>query len=387
MKFYMHAGSFNHGCEAIVRSTIEMQDDEVELFSEHPEEDIAVHLDKVCNIKLQGGKRSKTNPLFILCKAVELLLNNKNAKHWYAYKNLVESIKPGELCVSIGGDNYCYGANQYLIYLNRAINQRGGKTGLWGCSIEPDVLRDPEIIEDMKRYSFISARETITYQALKDAGLSNIHLYPDPAFTLKMEECELPISFGKGDVVGINLSPLVQKLDRSGTNVFDNYKKLISYILEETNLHIVLIPHVCKVGNDDREAMRLLMAEFPDQNRIIMVNEDGKMNCMQLKYIISKCRFLVAARTHASIAAYSTCVPTLVVGYSVKAKGIAKDLFGSWESKVIDISTLKSDCDLLNFFRKLEQDEELVKEHLCKIMPEYISDAGKAEILLMRGII
>lgn len=44
-------------------------------------------------------------------------------------------------------------------------------------------------------------------------------------------------------------------------------------------------------------------------------------SCGDLKGYISRCRFLVAARTHASIAAYSTGVPALVAGYSVKARG------------------------------------------------------------------
>lgn len=44
--------------------------------------------------------------------------------------------------------------------------------------------------------------------------------------------------------------------------------------------------------------------------------------CGDLKGYISRCRFLVAARTHASIAAYSTGVPALVAGYSVKARGL-----------------------------------------------------------------
>ena len=66
------------------------------------------------------------------------------------------------------------------------------------------------------------------------------------------------------------------------------------------------------------------MEKYKDSGRVCIVDD---CNCMQLKYDISKCRFFVGARTHATIAAYSTCVPTLVVGYSVKSRGIARDLF------------------------------------------------------------
>ena len=382
MKFYMHAGSLNHGCEAIVRSTAGMTDESVTLYSEHPAEDLAVHLDEICEVALQGGKRSKKNPVFILCKAAEVLLKNSNPKHWYAYRNVVDGATPGDLFVSIGGDNYCYGANPYLIYLNKALNKRGAKTGLWGCSIEPDSLKDPELVEDMKRYTFISARETITYDALKNAGLINIHLFPDPAFTLKKEECALPECMKDGNAVGINLSPLVQKLDASGQLVLENYVSLIQYILQETDMPVVLIPHVCKPGNDDRASMKVLMERFPGEKRIVMVNEDGVMNCMRLKYIISHCRFMITARTHASIAAYSTGVPTLVVGYSVKARGIAKDLFGTSDHYVIDIKEMKAAGDLLNCFQYVSSNEEAIRDRLKSMMPDYIERARSARQLL-----
>lgn len=382
MKFYMHAGSLNHGCEAIVRSTAKMTEDGIELFSQHPEEDLDVGLRKICDIKSQGGSRSKSNPLFILVKAVEVLTGKHDLKHWYANYRAVNSARPGDLYLSIGGDNYCYGANPYLIYLNRALNQRGARTGLWGCSIEPETLRDPKIIEDMKRYAFISARETITYNALREAGLRNVYLYPDPAFTLEKVECALPEQFSDGNVVGINLSPLVQKLDMSGKIVLENYVELVDAILNETDMQIALIPHVCKAGNDDRESMKVLAQRFPDNSRICFVNQDGRMECGKLKYAISKCRFMITARTHASIAAYSTNVPTLVAGYSVKARGIARDIFGSEDRYVMDIRDMQKPHDLLDKFRFIRENEEQVRNHLQNVMPEYIEKASEAAVLL-----
>ena len=50
--------------------------------------------------------------------------------------------------------------------------------------------------------------------------------------------------------------------------------------------------------------------------RVLLV---GDHNCMELKGFIGRCRFFVGARTHATIAAYSSCVPTLAAGYSVKS--------------------------------------------------------------------
>ena len=386
MKLYMHAGSLNHGCEAIIRSTVGMAEENVILYSEYPEEDLKVNLDEICEIKNQGGSRSQRNPAFIICKIVELITKNPMLKHWYAYKNVIKSASPKDLYLSIGGDNYCYNANPYLMYINKALTKRGARTGLWGCSIEPDLLKNQALIKDMKRYSFISARETITYDALKSAGLTNVHFYPDPAFTLQTKKCELPEQFQSGRVVGINLSPLVQKLNKTGTLVMDNYIELIKYILNETDMSIALIPHVCKSGNDDREAMKALASLFPNEKRIVMVNEEGTMDCRKLKYIISKCKFIITARTHASIAAYSTCVPTLVLGYSVKAKGIARDIFGDDKGYVVDLRNLNDKTELLSKFIGIQAREIEIRNLLQERIPVYISKAREAKTLLQKHL-
>ena len=70
-----------------------------------------------------------------------------------------------------------------------------------------------------------------------------------------------------------------------------------------------------------------------------------------LKGYISKCSFFVGARTHSTIAAYSTGVPTLVIGYSVKSRGIATDLFGAYENYVIPVQDI---CDPQALIRSYE---------------------------------
>ena len=49
-------------------------------------------------------------------------------------------------------------------------------------------------------------------------------------------------------------------------------------------------------------------------------------------------------------AAYSSGVPTLVVGYSVKARGIARDLFGTEDDYVLPVQSLKTPDDLTAAF-------------------------------------
>ena len=105
-------------------------------------------------------------------------------------------------------------------------------------------------------------------------------------------------------------------------------------------------------------------------------------NCTQLKDVISRCEVFVGARTHATIAAYSTCVPTLVVGYSVKARGIAKDLFGTDENYVLPVQELKEESDLWNSFQWVYQRRDDIRKHLQEMMPDYIEQAASAGIEL-----
>ena len=80
---------------------------------------------------------------------------------------------------------------------------------------------------------------------------------------------------------------------------------------------------------------------------------------------------MIAARTHASIAAYSSCVPTLVIGYSVKAKGIAKDIFGTYDKYVLPAQSFYKNTELIDSFEWLWKNEDSIRNHLKSFMPEY----------------
>lgn len=109
-----------------------------------------------------------------------------------------------------------------------------------------------------------------------------------------------------------------------------------------------------------------------------MLQIKGVDTAPELKYIISQCSFFVGARTHATIAAYSSCVPTLVVGYSVKARGIARDLFGTEDGYVLPVQSLNESGQLTQTFRELYEKRMSVESHLQKIVPDYCARAGAA---------
>ena len=83
-----------------------------------------------------------------------------------------------------------------------------------------------------------------------------------------------------------------------------------------------------------------------------------------MAYVVSRCDVMIASRTHASIAAYSTYVPTLVIGYSIKSKGIATDIFGDWENYVLPSENLIEEGELENKINYTINNKSKIKTQL-----------------------
>ena len=373
---YFHAGSKNHGCEAIVRSTSALLDEKINLFSFAPEEDLEYDLDKTVHLhKLKNTSYSFFEKA--LCVLSEKLYKTEKYSYAIRAKHELDMFSQEGIALSIGGDNYCYGEayNYHLAGLNYYLHKKGIKTVLWGCSIEPELITD-SVIKDFARYDLIVARESYSYEVLKSYN-PNIILACDPAFNLETEYLPLPQEFKIGQTIGINISPLIQKSEPIEGITILNYRNMIYHILESTNYNIALIPHVVCPGNDDRTPLMLLYEEFKKTGRVFMIND---CNCKQLKGYISRCTLFIGARTHATIAAYSSYVPTLVIGYSTKAKGIAKDLFGSEDHYVLPVQKLSHKRDMEQAFDWLNDNRLDISQHLKKIIPDYSNTIKQAVV-------
>lgn len=362
---YGNGGSGNHGCEAIVRGTQAVLKGEYIIQSNSPEEDNKYGLSGIINPAVDGKKS--------IIKYIGAYLKLKLRGDYLAldvvpYLSAIKKIRnSSNIALSVGGDNYCYSGEGFYAYLNTAYKKNGFKTVLWGCSIEPEKVGKESVKRDLHQYDVVVARESITYNAVKAIN-SNTFLAPDPAFFMEPEECELPVMFGESKIIGINAGPMIISNEKTEGIAYKNYYKLIKFILDNTDYSIALIPHVVWKTNDDRSVLSKLYEDFQHSKRIVLI-EDHK--AAELKYIISKCDVFVGARTHATIAAYSTCVPTLVVGYSVKARGIAKDLFGTEKNYVLPVQSLSAENQLTEGFIWIEKRKTEIKKRLKSYLPEY----------------
>lgn len=388
MKYYLpiHINGGNRGCEAITRATMEIlgcTKEQFIVYSSNIEIDRSLGLEQKATLVA----RKQFSFLFkVIRKIRHIFVKEQYGKNIftynYLYKSFLRNITKQDIMLSTGGDMMCYADNE-VIYTNEYLYNRRIRTILWGCSIGEENLTFRKL-ETLKHFSAIYARESLTKDLLLKMGLKNIFLFPDPAFILKAEPCKLPSCFASGEVVGINISNFVSSEDGFNTLFGKNLIKLIDYIIENTSYHILLVPHVFWGAQDDRIICNLLKARYISEKRISLLDADY-LNYCQLRYVISKCTVFMGARTHAVISAYSTCVPTVAIGYSIKSRGIAKDLELP-EATLVDGVRLINDQQLLNAFQYVNNHRLEIRKHLENIICEYTSHVWEAKNMLFNSL-
>lgn len=372
---FAHGGSLNRGCEAIVRSSTTIIKEKINgakvyLASEKPHTDqIITSLDEIYD---GSKKKIKKYSLDWFVASVRFkALRDETYALGIIEQNIIKHIKNVDVCLSIGGDNYCYGEQPNWYEINRRVKAQGKKLVLWGCSIGEEDMSERKL-EDLKQFDLILARETLTYNMLKSKGLQNVKLCADSAFTMEKEELPLPEGWSEGNTVGLNFSPLVWKRNKQSQAAV---RELINHILSTSDMTIALTPHVIENGNNDYEVLKAFYDEFKHTGRVILLPDN--LTAIQYKGYIARMRFFIGARTHATIAAYSNFVPTMVLGYSVKSKGIATDLFGE-EKLVLGIEEISSGSKLKSKFDEMVSEEDEIKQALKQAIPDIKKMSYKA---------
>lgn len=285
----------------------------------------------------------------------------------------LRNVSSDSIMISTGGDMMCYDDFSPSISSVNIAKERGIKTVLWGCSMGKENLTPKKEIA-LKNFSLIYARESLSYNFFKSIGLENVICFPDPAFVLESEICILPVCFRTAEIVGLNLSNFIIGNNGINTPFGDEVRKLLRYIFDNTVMHVLLVPHVMWQDQDDRLICNAIISEFKNYSSRISVLDSERRNYLQIRYVISKCHSFIGARTHAVISAYSTCVPAIALGYSIKSKGIAKDLNLPDELVVDTVHEIKPG-QLLNSFLYLEENYSAIKSHLQEKMPTYRKQA------------
>ena len=374
MKYFLfdHAGCLNRGCEAIIRGTVKIISSadgnaSFRLASYRPEDDTALCLDTV---KMES--RELTGAEKLISALNVKLAHSERYAFSRMYSPVVNYGNDYDICLSVGGDTYCYGDNASVREITAQLHKKGKKTVLWGASVGEEDL-SAEKINGFKNFDAVFAREPLTYELLsKFVDKDKLFMFADPAFCLEREDLSLPDGYEEKNTLGFNLSPLVT--DKNPALV-DACTGFLKYVIDNTSLQIALIPHVTEKGNDDCTVLDEIYDRLGNPQRVVKIS--GTLSASQYKGYIARLRYFIGARTHATIAAYSNAVPTIVLGYSVKSRGIAKDLFGE-EKFVVDSISLTSADALINEFEKLTAQETEIVSQLQTVIPEKIKSSMAA---------
>lgn len=377
----------NRGCEAIVRSTVKLLQQNFGACRIYvPSSDIA-------GDRVQWPKAEDHGVIFVPA------FKSPHNKYWRHLQRLPiaplkqmgwpfpfsselkELLSTVDAVLSIGGDNYSldYLIPSLLMGMDGYAMQQGVPVVLWGASVGPfekEPAFVPHVRQHLAKMAFIGARESITQGYLEDKlRLDNVVSVTDPAFLLEPEPIDMTSvrTFPKSEgTLGFNVSPLIQRYRSEGEPPDGLLNEIAAFIEDiSTDMPVLLIPHVIPLNgvskNNDAHFMLSLLERIHNKTRVRMI--DPKLNATQIKYVISQCRFFIGARTHATIAALSSGVPTLSIAYSVKAKGINRDLFGHTDY-VLDTPAV-SRTTLNEKLKILVAQEDTISSHLATTLPEW----------------
>jgi polysaccharide pyruvyl transferase WcaK-like protein len=252
------------------------------------------------------------------------------------FGSLREEILESRLVLSVGGDNYTldYGIPWTYINLDRYVLTGGKPLIIWGASVGP-FDKKPDfakiVHEHLRReVTAIFVREERSRSYLEEYGITrNVYLMPDPAFVMDPEwvddsdiGCDLPQG-----AIGVNLSPLMAKYVTNGDGAAWQSMgvEVVQKLLKTYDRPVILIPHVTSPHSDDHLFLSHIKSRLP-ANMVVILPKT--LSAANTKYVISRLSCLIAARTHATVASFSTCVPTVSLAYSRKAWGINEMLFG-----------------------------------------------------------
>ena len=258
---------------------------------------------------------------------------------------------------------------------------------------EKGYISHNEIAKHFKALTGVFVRESLSRDYLAQIGVEeNVRLVADPAFLMRSEPLhdESLVALASQCPIGVNLSPLIGKkflppgcmpweINKKDLEPFIAFcREIIVAISLQFDNPIALVPHVISdsVGSDDYYLMSEVFRRLPNETsrRVHMIPTN--LHAAQLKWFIGQCRLFIGARTHSTIAALGSMVPTLTLGYSLKARGLNEDILGTQEFCIS--SEDLAEKSLIDRTSRLAKEENSIRKNLEKAIPPTLVRALQA---------
>jgi colanic acid/amylovoran biosynthesis protein len=372
----------NRGCEAILRGT-------TEILRHSFNETSFVALSIFHNTDQYRNQRDNEQDCSVEHEPLRLNLKAKSIPWYYCkFKRMMgvpfedvyfrqnkERILSSDAVLCVGGDNYSldYGIPELFTMLDYYVLALGKPLIYWGASVGPfskNPTYEQYMAVHLKQVTAIFAREQATVEYLESIGVNhNVYLMADPAFVMKpAQPTDKKLGFALQDqAIGLNFSPLMAKFVTDGDK--DAWQRTCRAIIEKIarafDRPIYLIPHVTIVHSDDHAFMQAVLATIDADCHVTLV--PPCLNAQETKWLIGRMAVFAGARTHATIAALSSAVPTLSFAYSIKAKGINRDVYGHTDY-CIQPGDLTADL-VIEKIRDLITNASTIKKELAARIP------------------
>lgn len=226
----------------------------------------------------------------------------------------------------------------------------------------------------MSMANYIMPRGNISKRFIEELGITkNVKLITDLAFSF--DKCndksvydifkEEKIDYENKKFVGITIN--THLYNWSETDIIQIFAKFLDYITEKCDYEVLLLIHALYAsGIDDSDIAEMIYEKSTNKPKIHIIT--GDYSASELKGIISKCHILMGSRFHSMIAALSTNVPVLVIGWGHKYKEIL-DLF-EMNEVIVDYKELSSE-KLIEKFEEVNQNYFKLKDKISCIANNY----------------
>lgn len=214
----------------------------------------------------------------------------------------------------------------------------------------------------------IYAREKEGYEILKNSfHLNNIKLSTD--LVLQNSEMDYSVVLRDNDENfipaieegAVAIIPNIRTFKNVGNvSVYDIYKASISF-LENKGYKVYILAH----SEEDTEICENLKSMFSDNERIVYIKQE--LSSTEYSSIVSKFKYVIAARFHSIVHAYKEGVPCIALGWAVKYQELMK-LFEQ-DKYAVDIRTIQSEDE---FIRIMELMDSNYENNAIKIQKELV---------------
>lgn len=408
-KFFLagHVGFYNRGCEALVRGIVHAltaRFGPCEFVA--PSTDIEADLRQWPQAPAHG---LRFVPFYKVPDSIRLWTRVARASQtaaawWWPQPDVPPAIAremaSSDALIVTGGDvlslDYSLGSLLRWVAQAEAGMRRGVPVVLWAASVGSFAampVLERRMTQHLRRYAVLNTRESHSQAYLQRLGLRQSVMTADPAFLMRPEALDLAPLLpppAPGGMLGLNFSPVMARARARSGGLAALEADLVAFmrrVVNERGMSLLLVPHVDQVsgmqGHSDTAYMQSMLDRAGDLAARVQLLPHT-LNAAQLKTALAACRCFIGARTHATIGALSSGVPTLSIAYSVKAKGINEDLFGHLrfvvETPTVSLATLDEGL------QRLLDEEASIRSLLAQRIPLWRQKAMRTADLVQEAL-